>query len=344
MKKLFIAFLALGVISASHAQDKSWENLTLLPEPTFEDVQVVEEVDTSWKNGGVFGFNASQTLLNNWAAGGQSSITGTAFLSVFKNYAKDNWTWDNTLDLSYGLLNNGIIEGNTIKVDDRIDFASKAGRKAGGDWYYSALLNFRSQFSPGYEIVNGAENRDNKISDLLAPAFVLASIGMDYKPNDNFSVFISPITSKNTIVNDANSDLRANYGFATDELGQPIRFEVGGYFKLAYKRQLAENAEWQTKLDLFSNYLNNPQNVDVNWENLVSLKVAKYFNVNFILQLLYDDDIKIFQRAVRDENGLLNVIENPDGIEWSGDEVFETRGVSALQLRQVFGLGFSYKF
>jgi len=305
------------------------------------NLEVVAEADTSWKSGGLLGFNASQTLLNNWAAGGVSSITGTAYANLFKNYAKGDWQWDNTLDLSYGILNNGIIEGNNIKIDDRIDFASKAGKKAKGDWFYSALVNFRTQFAPGYEIVDGAENRNNKISDLLAPAFLLGSIGMDYKPNDNFTVYISPVTSKNTIVNDANAQLRGAYGFDVDSLGvsnSSIRSEFGGYAKIAYKRALAENAEWQTKLDLFTNYLQNPQNVDVNWENLVAVKFAKYFNVNFILQLVYDDDIKI-QQAINDADGNQVQIDNGDGT-FTG----ATRGVSTLQLRQVFGLGFSYKF
>jgi len=340
MKNLTLICAALILSACSFAQDVSFEDqkFTELDSKKPLNFEVVTEVDTSWKQGGLVGFNASQTLLNNWAAGGQSSITGTGYVNLFKNYAKGNITWDNTLDLSYGVLNQGIIEGNNIKIDDRIDFNSKFGRKASEKWYYSALLNFRSQFAPGYEIVDGAENKDNKISDFLAPAFVLGSIGMDYKPSENFTAFISPITTKNTIVNDANSELRGSYGFAEDELGSAIRFELGAYARFAYKRDLAENAQYQGRLDLFTNYLNNPQNVDVNFENIIAVKLAKYFNVNFILQLVYDDDISIIKQ-VNDADGNQIQIDNGDGT-FTG----QTRGVSTLQLRQVFGLGFSYKF
>ncbi|MFK7756722.1 MAG: DUF3078 domain-containing protein [Flavobacteriales bacterium] len=343
MKNLILTCAVFLISVCAIAQDLSFgdQKFSELESKSPLSFEVVAEVDTSWKQGGLIGFNASQTLLNNWAAGGQSSVTGTAYLNLFRNYAKGKVTWDNTLDLSYGVLNQGIIEGNNIKIDDRIDFASKFGRQATDHWYYSALVNFRSQFAPGYEIVDGAENKDNKISDLLAPAFLIGSIGMDYKPNDNFTAFISPITSKNTIVNAANSDLRGAYGFDVDEFGlsdDAIRFELGAYARFAYKRDLAENAQYQGRLDLFSNYLNNPQNVDVNFENIIAVKLAKYFNVNFILQLVYDDDIAITQQ-VNDSEGNQVLIDNEDGT-FTG----ETRGVSTLQLRQVFGLGFSYKF
>tara|TARA_B110000977_G_scaffold120154_1_gene154732 strand:+ start:458 stop:1441 length:984 start_codon:yes stop_codon:yes gene_type:complete len=327
MKKILLVLLSFSAVNFAFGQDLFSKDFKEIKDKKNQSVLVVAEVDSTWRSGGLLGFNASQTLLSNWSAGGQSSITGTAYVNLFRNYTKNSWTWDNTLDLSYGLLNNGIIEGSNVKIDDKIDFASKAGRKATGDWYYSALVNFRSQFAPGYEVIEGAENRSNKISDFLAPAFALVSIGMDYKPNGNFSVYISPFTAKNTIVNEANSNLRSNYGFGTDELEQAVRFELGGYAKIAYKRKLAENAEWQTKIDLFSNYLQNPQNVDVNWENLIAVKFAKYFNVNFILQMVYDDDIKI----------QLNEYNN------AGD-ITSTKSAPRLQIRQVFGLGFSYKF
>ncbi len=346
MKRLLFLILGMSCASIFSAQESTADNqmLTEQERELISKSLVVEETDTSWKQGGICGLNASQTLLNNWAPGGQSSITGTAYMNLFKNYAKGSWTWDNTLGVSYGFLNNGIVKGNNIKIDDKIDFASKAGRKATGNWYYSGLLNFRSQFAPGYEVVDGAES-DNKISDLLAPAFVLVSLGMDYKPNDNFTVFISPVTAKNTIVNNPNRGLRANYGFADDELSSAVRFEFGGYAKIAYKRALAENAEYQTKIDLFSNYLNNPQNVDVNWENLIAVKFAKYFNVNFIVQLVYDDDIKILKPVNgEDGNQLFQGVDGTPVTAGTEGAVGVTRGISTLQLRQVFGLGFSYKF
>jgi len=158
---------------------------------------------------------------------------------------------------------------------------------------------------------------------------------MTYKPDDKLSLTIAPIATKNTIVNSANSDLRPAFGL---DLDKGIRSEFGGSIRANYKRALAENVEYQTNMILFSNYLENPGNVDVNWENLLAMKLAKYFNVNFIVQLLYDDDIKLVSPGQLSDSG--------------GNLLFEEDGVtpqignlkSTLQLRQVFGVGFSYKF
>ncbi|NQX90700.1 MAG: DUF3078 domain-containing protein [Flavobacteriales bacterium] len=281
--------------------------------------------DTTWKKGGTFGLNFSQTYLENWAAGGQSSISGTGLLSLFGNYAKGKHTWDNSLDLAYGLLRQGEA-GGIIKTDDRIDLSSKYGYKANEKWYYSGLLNFRTQFAPGYTIVDGAET-DDLISDFLAPAYLLGAAGMDYKPNDDFTVFISPATYKMTIV--MNDSLASVGAFGVDE-GSNIRSEIGGFLKVQYKTELVENVSLQTRIDLFSNYLNNPQNIDVNWETLISMKINEYLTTTISTQLLYDDDIDIIAReAELDADG--NVVRAAD----VGPRV---------QFKEVLAIGFSYKF
>ncbi len=338
MKNTIFTLLALvGLTFGAFSQD-AIENISLdtNSELLVDKAEVVADADTAWKKGGLVGFNTSQTFLNNWAAGGQSSLSGTAYLNLFRNYAEGAWAWDNNLQLSYGLLNNGIQEGNTVKIDDKIFFSSVAGKQASENWYYTANVSFLSQFAPGFTVQDGAATND-KISDLFAPAFLEGGLGMTYKPNDNFSLTIAPLATKNTIVNSNNANLRPNYGL---ELDQGIRSEFGGSLRANYKRALSENAEWQSNLILFTNYLNNPGNVDTNWENLLALKIAKYFNVNFIVQLIYDHDIQI-QKAVNNANGDQILFEDPDN---AGTFLGLTRGVSTLQLREVFGIGFSYKF
>ncbi len=303
-----------------------------------DKAEVVADADTSWKSGGLVGFNTSQTFLNNWAAGGVSSVSGTTYLNWFKNYAEGDWAWDNNFNFSLGLLRNDLSNEDLdlIKIDDQISITSVAGKKVSENWYYTANLSFLSQFLPGFKIEGGGQNGD-KISDLFAPAFLEGGLGMTYKPNDNFTLTISPIATKNTIVNSANASLRPNYGL---DLDKSIRSEFGGSLRLGYKRALAENIDWRTSLILFSNYLENPGNVDTNWENIFSMKLAKYFNINLILQMLYDDDVKIQKNTV-----------NPDGTPFFYDNdgdpttpAISTRGVSTLQFREVFGIGFSYKF
>lgn len=314
-----IAIALLLCSTYSWAQDAN--NKVLTPE---EETMLVKTLttpvdslaaDTTWKKGGTLGLNFSQVYLSNWAAGGQNSLSSNGLVSLFANRAKGKSSWDNTLDLAYGMLWQGDAAG--VKTDDKIDFASKWGYQANQDWFYSALFNFRTQFAPGYE--DPFADDLVRISDFLAPAFSLAALGMDYKPSDNFTAFISPSTLKMTIVND--TTLSTNYGVAAGEM---FRAEIGGYAKVQYTTELAENVSLMTKIDLFSNYLNNPQNIDVNWETLISMKINEYMSATISTQLIYDDDIAIAR----------------------SQEYFESTGIAAgpiTQFKEVLAVGFSYK-
>src|SRR5680860_372364 len=163
-----------------------------------------EVQDTLWRSGGVFTLNFSQISLTNWIAGGKSSASGVFMLNSFSNYKKDDLSWDNSADLSYGFLKEK--ENDLIKSNDKIDLSSKLGIKATEKWNYSGLANFKSQFAPGYN------NPDvtNAISRFMAPGYLIFALGMDYK-TDNISVFISPLTGKFTFVTD--DDLSAAGAF-----------------------------------------------------------------------------------------------------------------------------------
>lgn len=281
-----------------------------------------------WKKSAVINLGISQATFTNWAAGGQNSISGNGLISLSANYINNNNTWDNSLDLGYGVLQQGKSE-EFIKTDDKIDFNTKYGRKAKNNWYYSVLVNFKTQFTDGYNYPNDSV----KISRFMAPAYLLGAAGMEYKKNDNFGLFIAPFTSKNTFVNDqtlANGGAfgvdKAEYNSLGEitKLGKTYRSEFGGYLKTIFKKDLMENVLFQTKLELFSNYLNNPQNIDVNWENLIILKVNKFISASISTVLIYDDDIVIEEDA--DNDGILNV---------NGPRV---------QFKEVIQVGLSYKF
>jgi hypothetical protein len=320
MKKLFFIFLFF-FNNWVFAQDE--------PIATNAAVDSVEkERADGWLKGGSGNFTFSQVSLTNWAGGGQNSVAGNIFMNVFANYKKGKSQWDNNLDLAYGVIRQG--GGDYIKSDDRVDLTTKYGRNWIRNWNYAGLVNFRTQMAPGYDL--GSINTRIKISDVLAPAYVVISLGLDYKPNDNFSLFISPVTTKITIVNDqtlANAGAfgvrAATYdtnGFLVEK-GLKHREEYGAYLKMIYKTELFENALFTTKLDLFSNYLNNPQNFDIFWDNSLLIKVGKYFAVNFALTFVYDHDIQI------------NIDDNGDGlIEKTGPRT---------QIKQVFGFGLSFK-
>ena len=280
-----------------------------------------------WQTGGIASLNLTQVSLTNWTAGGQNSLSINGLLSVFANLKKGNSTWDNSLDLAYGLLQQG--NDGVRKTDDKIDFTSKYGRKASKNWYYAGLVNFKSQMTAGYAYPDDS----TEISNFLAPAYGLAAIGMDYKPNKSFSLFISPLTLKMTIVNDqrlANAGAYGVHAAEYNEIGEltknglTTRAEYGGYLRAFFNKDIMKNVNLQTKLELFSNYAETPENIDVNWEVLIAMKVNKYISATISTQLLYDDDIDI---AVDNNNdGLIDAIG------------------PRTQFKEVLGVGLSYKF
>jgi hypothetical protein len=281
-----------------------------------------------WKKGGVFAVNLAQTSLTNWAAGGQNSVAVNGMFAVFANLKRDKSRWDNSLDLGYGLLKQGK-STSFRKTDDRFDFLSKYGREAFKNVYYAALLNFKTQMTPGYNYIDATTK--NKISNLFAPAYLLFAIGLDYKPNAYFSAFIAPLTCKFTFVTDPDLYLLPDGAFGVAH-GEKSLTEFGGYLRAIYtkndfKNEFMKNVSFTTKIDLFSNYLKNPQNIVVNWENLIAMKVNKFISVSFITDLIYDDKIKV--PFDKNDNGTI--------------EAGESVG-SKIQFKEILGVGFSYKF
>lgn len=286
-----------------------------------------------WKTTGVFGVNFSQTSLTNWAAGGQNSFALNGFFNLSANYKKNKNVWDNSLDMGYGLLRQGK-EKKFMKTDDKIDLLSKYGREAFKNFYYAAMLNFRTQMAPGYNYPNDSV----VISDWLAPAYTIAAIGMDYKPNKYFSAFIAPFTGKLTFVN--NQKLADEGAFGVEKAkfddsgvmiskGERTKKEFGGYIRIIYSRnkftpEFLKNLSFTTKINLFSNYLENPQNIDINWETLITMKVNKYITVSLNNNMIYDDDV------------IITLDKNDDGI-------IDVNG-PRLQIKNIIGVGFAYKF
>lgn len=268
-----------------------------------------EPADTSyWKKGGMGTLTFSQVSFYQWASGGENSYSGNAFLNLFANYKKENIVWDNTLGLGYGLMKQGTL---TKKSDDRIDLTSQFGMKASEKWNYSAMLGFKTQFDKGYNYPDVSA----KISDLFSPAYLTISAGMDYKPSDRFNVFISPVTGKMTFVVDDTLSMAGAFGVTP---GEKFRAEFGGFVKVFYKQPIMKNVDLQAKLDLFSNYLNNPGNIDINAEFLIVMKINEFLAATFNTMLIYDDDVTVLRSD--DSSG------------------------PGLQVKEVFGVGLSYKF
>jgi hypothetical protein len=259
-----------------------------------------------WKKGGLANLSTSQTSLTNWAAGGQSSMAFSGLLSLFANNKKEKGLWENSLDLAYGSMKQG--KTDWWKTDDKIDFTSKYGFKTSKNLYLAGLLNFKTQFANGYNYPNDSV----KISGFMAPGYLLGAIGIDYSPGEYLTLFFAPLTGKFTFVNDQNLSDAGSFGINP---GDNVYSEFGSYIRIFLKKDLMENISFQTKLDLFSNYLHNPQNIDVSWETLISMKVNQLFSATLTTHLVYDDDIII-----------------PD------------KGGPRVQFKEVLAIGISYKF
>ena len=186
-----------------------------------------------------------------------------------------------------------------VKTDDKLEFTSLAGLKASEHWNYSLEFAFRSQMAKGFDY---AADSTTYISKFLAPAYISLGIGAEWVPNEHFSINIAPITGRVTIVNDT---MLANQGaFGVNALdpndtdihakGSKVRFEFGARLAAKMKYTIIQNVDFESKLELFSNYLNHPERIDVDWQNLFVMKVNSWLNCNFGTHLIYDYDIPFF--------------------------------------------------
>jgi hypothetical protein len=284
-----------------------------LSSEVFRDIK--KENDTipwTWKRGGMVNANLSQGSLSNWAAGGdQFSLSLNTYFNYFVFHKEGRRSWDNSFEFNLGFMQTSSL--GSRKNDDRFDLLSKYGYKidTANRWYLSALANFRSQFFDGYTYSGG---KTTFSSTLLSPAYALVSLGMDYKPHSRFSLFVSPLTSRWVIV--ANQRL-ADSGMYGVPRGENVHQEFGAYVSVNYTTNIAKNVSYKGRTDLFSNYKNRPENIDLYMTNVFSFKINKYLSATYNLDLIYDDDVKLFR---------------------------DSKSSPALQIKSLIGIGFLMRF
>ena len=279
MKKLLAIAVLFGALTANAQEEKK------------------EEPKEGWKRNGNISFLFNQSAFNNWLAGGTNNISGTIGLNYDFNYTKGDWTWDNKLIASYGLTK---LKGEEMKkTDDRLELNSLVGKKAIGNWYYSAFFNFKTQMSS--TDVNGEQT-----SHFFSPAYFQLGPGMLWKKHDNLKVNIAPATSKLIVMHGHLTEMGDAFGVAQ---GETTRYELGAALNAYYKLDVMKNVSVENILNLYSNYLEDFQNVDIDYTVNVVMKVNKYLSANLSMQAIYDDN------------------------------AFE-----GFQTREVFGLGINYGF
>lgn len=253
---------------------------------------------SNWTKKGVFTLLFNQASFSNWIAGGENSVAGTVSINYDFNYKKGDWTWDNKIITKYGI--NNVSGTGTRKTDDFFEINSLVGRKSGKYWSYSFLLNVRSQFTTGYDY---SVEPKLATSEFFAPGYVTMGPGMYYKKSDNFNFHVSPATMKATYVS---QDFAGQYG--TDP-GETSRYELGFYAAIFYKATLMENVSVENIFNAYSNYLEDPQNIDLNYQVNFVMQINKYLSTNLNLHMIMDDN-----------------------------------ATGRLQFKQLFGLGVNYIF
>ena len=303
MKKIFISLALLASVAISaQAQDNTPET----PAP-----------ESNWKVSGITGVNTAQTALVNWSAGGENSVAWNIYLNATANYKKDKWSWDNARVTDFGMTYT--TSNEWLKNVDKLNLSSKVGRLISEHWSISALGDLLTQFARGYDAStnpNVAGNRDKYISTLFAPGYLTAALGADYKPNDDLSVLLSPVTGKMTFVLDKKLSNSGAFGVKP---GNKLLAELGASVVANYKKKLAENINFSTKLTLFTAYNSDFGNIDVNWDMMIAFKINKFLTTTLTTNLIYDDNVKSVDKAGN--------IAGPK-----------------VQFREVLGLGLSYSF
>ena len=289
------------------AQNNNWEQ----DSDVTDFLRQIGSDTTYWRGNGAFSISGAQTNLTNWAAGGDKSIAGNTALTYSLDYEKDRSLWMNRLELGFGLSRTDA--NGTRKTTDRIYLNSIYGYEVVEHWYASFFVNFQSQFAKGY---NYAVSKTDYISRFLAPGYLSLGPGITWMPKPWFVATFSPASWRGTFVQDKKLSQRGAYGVKP---GKRLHSEFGANLKLVARFNPLPNVSVYSRLDLFSNYLDKPQNVDVHWDTIVTMNINKWLSANLTVNMIYDDNV----RFVWEQGG---------------------KAVPALQLKEVLGLGFMASF
>ena len=334
MKKILCTIIALSFLTTiSFAQ-----NTQTPPAPQTPPTPLKK--DTAWKKGGFFSVNFNQVSLSNWAAGGENSLSLAAMTSGFANYKKDKISWDNSMFLAYGIIQSN---GNPSKKNqDKIELNSKIGYKATDKLNYAAVISFNSQFAKGYNYPNPNDPYQKQyVSNFFSPAYLILSLGMDYKPTNYLSFYLSPATGRLIFVNDQFLADQGAYGVdpavyhytitdtIRDKKGRTFKHEFGAYFIGKFQKDIMKNVNLLSRITLFDNYTDKVAkrrtNIVVNWEVMLNMKINKFLAANIYTNLIYDDQVNV-------------------PLTYNSDKTVVLTSGPRTQFKEVLGVGLSYKF
>ena len=293
MKRIYLMmlFATLAMIVSAQTDDKGYK-------------------EGAWVLKGVTGVNMSQTAMTNWSAGGENSVAGNAYLNGSLTHKNGDWLWVTNLVLDYGLSKTK--SQGMRKSTDKIGLSTQLGYAATKVWYYTLMADLNTQFAKGYNY----PDKSHYISNFFAPAYSNVALGTEYRPKSNYSIFLSPASTKMTFVCD---DYLSDLGSFGVDPGDHFKIEAGAFLKARAELPVMENVNLITTADFFTPYNKDFGNVDVNWDVLISMKINKVLSATLNMTLKYDNDVKTF---------------TDEGVE---------RGPK-VQFKEILGVGLAYNF
>ena len=287
---IFFLFLILNVLSQEKAIDST-------------------NIKNNWNKSGNFTFLGNQSSYSYWTAGGQTSISGTIKIDYDFNFENNGWNWDTKVITAYGL--NSIGGSKYLKkTDDSFEINSLLGKKFTnnliGNWSYSSFINFKTQWTKGYRYrknSNGEEER-SELTRFFSPAYLQIGIGLYWRKSKDLWVNFAPVTGRLIIVNKFfTENLQDGKQYFGVNKGSNSRFELGASLRSYFKFEFIENVEISNRLSLYSDYLENSGNIDLDYTINTSMKINKHLTTNLILQFIYDDN-SVKRLQVREVMGI----------------------------------------
>ena len=251
-----------------------------------------------WKVNGRLAFIFNQSSFSNWASGGQNTVAGNINVNYDFNYKKENINWDTRIITGYGL--SYINEQGYRKTDDRFELNTLFGVKTTTYWFFSFIGNFKTQYTKGFDY---SKKPKVLVSQFFAPAYLTFGPGMLFKKSDDLSLNIAPATARYTFVNDLFSGQ-----FGVKE-GRNTAFSLGFNLSGYYKFSIMKNVEMENIITVYSDYLDNVGNIDLDYQTSIRFKVNSHIKMHMTFHTIIDDNFS-----------------------------------SKIQFRQLFGLGVNYSF
>lgn len=302
--------------------------------PAFVWSQDTVPVIKPWVWTGITGINLNQASFSNWTAGGTNSVAFSALGKFSANHTKDKFTWNNNLNLMYGMVKN---ESETLKKsEDLIELISVAGYGLSKNWSLTGYLSFRSQFANGYDV----DNDTMIVSKFMAPGYLTLSPSVRFKPNDYFYLLLSPATAKITFVEDQTLADYGSFGVTPAEYdtngallkhGEKTLIYLGPFLEAYFKKEVAKGLTYESRLNILYTFLNRenlePYDADLSWENFLNYSIAKYFTVSFFLHFVYLPGQPIIKFDTFE--GAVRVKAEPN---------------RHIQIKETVGIGITYSF